>query len=194
MLEVDLHGKLSRSDYEWFVPETERLILKHGKIRILVTMHDFEGWDATALWEDIINSTAHVDEEVHENVLEIRLHGKLNRSDYEQFVPESEKLMLKYGRIRLLMIMDAFHGWDAGALWDAVKWNSRHFSQIERLAVVGEKPIEVRNTSGAFDLGVSREVHWQKWMTNFSRPFTNAEVRYFAHDELDTARAWINGI
>jgi len=140
-----------------------------------------------------MNCTAHIDEEVHENLLEIRLHGTLNRSDYEQFVPETEKLMSKYGKIRLLMIMDVFHGWDAGALWDAVKWNSRHFRQIERLAVVGEKAIEVRNTSGAFDLSVRREVHWQKWMTNFSRPFTHADVRYFAHDQLDAARTWING-
>ena len=139
-----------------------------------------------------MNSTAHIDEEVHENVLEIHLHGKLSRSDYERFAPDAEKMMLKYGKIRLLVIMDDFHAWDAGALWNTIKWNTRHFRQIERLAVVGGKSIEVRNTFGAFDLSVRREVHWQKWMTNFSRPFTNADVRYFTHEQLDTAHAWLN--
>lgn len=27
------------------------LTLKYGKIRVLVTLHDFKGWDASALWE-----------------------------------------------------------------------------------------------------------------------------------------------
>ncbi len=32
---------------------TERLIGEHGKIRILLEMHDFHGWEAGALWEDV---------------------------------------------------------------------------------------------------------------------------------------------
>ena len=54
VLEVDLHGKLTREDFERLGPQTDKLIERHGKIRILVTMHDFEGWDAGALWEVIV--------------------------------------------------------------------------------------------------------------------------------------------
>ena len=121
-----------------------------------------------------MNSTAHVDEEVHGKVLEVDLHGKLSREDYERFVPESEKLIQKYGRIRILVTMHEFHGWDAGALWEDLKWNARHFDQIERLAIVGEKT-------------------WHKWMTGFCKPFTTAKVRYFTLEQLAAARAWING-
>ena len=120
-----------------------------------------------------MNSTAHVDEEVHGRLMEIDLHGKLTREDYEKFVPETERLIAEFGTIRMLVTMHDFHGWDAGALWEDVKWNARHINEIERLAVVGEKT-------------------WHKWMTGFCRPFTTAKVRYFTHDQLDAARAWLN--
>ena len=120
-----------------------------------------------------MNSTEHVDEEVHGKVLEVDLHGRLSREDYEVFVPETEKLIGQYGKIRILVTMHDFHGWDAGALWADTKWNAKHFNQIERLAVVGEKT-------------------WHRLMTGFCRPFTSAQVRYFTHEQLAAARAWIN--
>ncbi|MGD9722862.1 MAG: STAS/SEC14 domain-containing protein [Pirellulales bacterium] len=53
ILSVTLSGKLSKEDYERFVPEVDSLIQKHGKLRILLNMHDFHGWTVGALWEDI---------------------------------------------------------------------------------------------------------------------------------------------
>ena len=52
-LEFHLRGRLSRADFEKFAPETERLIRESVEIRLLVTLHDFHGWDAGALWADI---------------------------------------------------------------------------------------------------------------------------------------------
>jgi len=52
LLEVHLTGKLVKEDYESLVPAVERLIGKHPRIRMLVEMHDFHGWTASALWED----------------------------------------------------------------------------------------------------------------------------------------------
>jgi hypothetical protein len=53
LLEVRASGKLSKEDYAQFRPELERLISRHGKIRILFEMEDFHGWSAGALWEEI---------------------------------------------------------------------------------------------------------------------------------------------
>jgi len=50
LLEVHLTGKLVRKDYEAFSPAVKRLVKKHGKIRMLVEMHAFQGWSAGALW------------------------------------------------------------------------------------------------------------------------------------------------
>ena len=53
VLEVQVSGKLGHEDYQDFVPKFEQLIKKHGKIRVLFEMVDFQGWNAGALWDDI---------------------------------------------------------------------------------------------------------------------------------------------
>jgi hypothetical protein len=53
VLVIRLGGKLTKPDYERFVPEVERLIRRHGKVRMLIQMHDFHGWRLSALWDDI---------------------------------------------------------------------------------------------------------------------------------------------
>jgi len=37
----------------------EAAAAKHGKVRLLAQFHDFKGWDAKALWDDIKFSTTH---------------------------------------------------------------------------------------------------------------------------------------
>jgi hypothetical protein len=117
--------------------------------------------------------SAHVAESVHGKILEVDLHGKLNRRDYDYFVPEVESLIREHCRIRILVTLHEFEGWDAGALWEDIKWDVKHFNDIERLAIVGHKC-------------------WHKWMTGFCKPFTTARVRYFDLDQLDEAHVWLN--
>lgn len=47
-----LGGKLTKETYEHFVPEIDRRIEEHGKLRMLVELVNFHGWTAGALWED----------------------------------------------------------------------------------------------------------------------------------------------
>ncbi len=51
-LNVHVSGKLTSADYDHFVPEFERLVGLHGKLRVLFDMSDFHGWDTGALWQD----------------------------------------------------------------------------------------------------------------------------------------------
>ena len=46
ILVVHVSGKLVKADYEHFVPEFERLVRQHGKLRVLFDMTGFHGWDA----------------------------------------------------------------------------------------------------------------------------------------------------
>ncbi len=105
-------------------------------------------------------------------VLEVRLTGKLTPKDYDLFVPTVERLVQKHGKIRLLVEMHDFHGWTASAVWQDIKFDARHFRDIERLAMVGEKK-------------------WQHAMAVFCKPFTTAKVRYFDQPELAQARTWL---
>lgn len=52
VLVVHVSGKLATADYEHVVPEFERLVREHGKLRVLFDMTSFHGWTAGALWED----------------------------------------------------------------------------------------------------------------------------------------------
>lgn len=102
----------------------------------------------------------------------VRVTGKIEKADYEQFGPEIEAMVAQHGKIRVLLETHDFHGWDAGALWEDIKFNAKHFNDIERLAVVGEKK-------------------WEKGMATFCKPFTTAQVRFFEHDQRVEALEWI---
>ncbi len=105
--------------------------------------------------------------------LEVFVTGKLVREDYTTFVPAVDGAVAARGKIRMLMVMHDFHGWTASAAWEDTKFGARHFRDIERLAMVGE-------------------TRWQHGMAIFCRPFTTATVRYFTHDKIEEARAWLN--
>jgi len=105
-------------------------------------------------------------------VLEAQLTGKLDKEDYQQFVPVVERLVREHGKIRMLVEMHNFHGWTAGALWQDLKFDAKHFKDIERLAMVGE-------------------AKWQHGMAMFCKPFTAATVRYFDRSAIAEARAWL---
>jgi len=105
-------------------------------------------------------------------VLTIRASGKLTAEDYHQFVPYTEQLINKHGKIRVLFDMREFHGWSLGALWEDIKFDLKHFKDIERLAMIGD-------------------CKWERWMAAFCRPFTSAEIRYYDQSEADQASPWI---
>ncbi|MGC4001906.1 MAG: STAS/SEC14 domain-containing protein [Pirellulales bacterium] len=56
---VALSGKLHDADYKTFVPLVDAEAAKDGKVNFLAKFHDFHGWDAHALWDDIVFSTTH---------------------------------------------------------------------------------------------------------------------------------------
>ncbi len=112
-------------------------------------------------------------EENNGKVLTIQVSGKLEKDDYVHLVPEFERLIRQHGKLSLLFDMTNFHGWDAGAAWEDMKLGIKHFSDIERIAMVGE-------------------MKWQHGLAMFSKPFTNAKVRYFDHLDLVEARKWLS--
>ena len=104
--------------------------------------------------------------------VEVQLTGKLITEDYEQLVPVVERLVKQHGKVRMLVVMHDFHGWTAAAFWADTKFAAHHFTDIERLAMVGE-------------------TKWQQGMAVFCKPFTTATVRYFDHTAMSEARAWL---
>ena len=105
-------------------------------------------------------------------LLEVHVSGKLTHADYQAFVPRFEQLVNQHGKIRVLFEMADFHGWEGPALWDDIKLDLKHFSDIELLAMVGD-------------------TKWEKGMSAFCKPFTTAKIRYFDRAAIADARAWL---
>ena len=104
--------------------------------------------------------------------LAIHVSGKLTRADYPDFVSEFERLVRQHGHLRVLFDMTNFHGWDAGATWEDIKFGLDHIGCIERMAMVGDKK-------------------WQHGMAVFFKPFTKATIRYFEHVDTAEAQKWL---
>jgi len=104
-------------------------------------------------------------------ILGFRMSGKLHDEDYKTFVPIVEASTAQ-GKIRLLAKFEDFHGWDMHALWDDIKFSTKHCTDIERIALVGDKK-------------------WEEWMAKVCKPFTMANIRYFDVKEENAAWAWL---
>jgi hypothetical protein len=107
-------------------------------------------------------------------LIAIRLSGKLLHRDYQQLIPIVEKRIEEHGAIRCLIEMTEFHGIEPRALWDEIKFDVRHARQIERCAVIGDRP-------------------WEAWMTKFSRLiFSRADIQFFEPADREKAWKWID--
>jgi SpoIIAA-like len=107
-----------------------------------------------------------------ERVLAFKMSGKLHDEDYKKFVPMVDDAIAKSGKVRMLAQFHDFHGWDAKALWDDIKFSTTHCTKIDRIALVGEKT-------------------WEKWMATVCKPFTMAKIKYFDATQLEAAKTWV---
>lgn len=116
--------------------------------------------------------TIELTENTEARLLEVKASGKLSAADYETLEPGVEKLIQDSGKIKILFIMHDFHGWEIGAVWEDIKFATKHCRDIERVAMVGEKT-------------------WEKWMATICKPFTMSSVKYFDVGEDEAARGWL---
>ena len=103
----------------------------------------------------------------------LSITGKLDRGDYDLFVPALEEAIERHGKINLLIELRDFHGWSAGAAWEDTKFGVRHFNDIENLVIIGER-------------------RWEKNLARFAKVFTRAKVRYFEQEDAVSAYDWMN--
>jgi hypothetical protein len=111
-------------------------------------------------------------EEMAGKLLVLKLTGKLTKEDYAHFLPAVESRIKQHGKVRMLVQMHDFHGWEMAALWEDIKFDMKHFHDIERLALVGDRK-------------------WEAGMAAFCKPFTTAQVRYFDESKAAEAMTWV---
>lgn len=107
-----------------------------------------------------------------EHYLVCRISGTFTKDDYDAAVPQiKNEMALREGRLRLMIVLENFHGWDIGALWEELKFGADHGGELGRVAVLGDAS--------------------EDWGVSLAKPFLRSEIRYFAMDERPAARAWL---
>jgi hypothetical protein len=111
-----------------------------------------------------------------EDVVGVEAIGTVSAEDYERvLVPAVEAALAESGdgRIRLLYVVGhEFPDYTAGAAWKDAKLGLGHVRSWERIAIVGDADW-LRHTIQGFG-----------WLMP-------GEIRVFALEELDGARAWV---
>ena len=112
-------------------------------------------------------------EEAGGEVVVLRAIGTLEQWDYRRFVPELDRLLRNRASVGLMLVLEpGFRGWASGTAWESVKLALKHFTHVERLALVGE---------------ARRTGRLRRWC----RLFSAAEVRCFEPGQTDEAGAWL---
>jgi hypothetical protein len=112
------------------------------------------------------------------NILWFRLFGKLTEEDYtNNLIPELERSLEQYKKIRLLIQVEYFGGWTQGGVWEELKGWSQ-FSKVERMAIVADESWD----------------EWMTWMVKITGIFTGLSVRFFKKGRIEEAWDWLETV
>ncbi|MEX0619070.1 MAG: STAS/SEC14 domain-containing protein [Pseudohongiellaceae bacterium] len=107
-----------------------------------------------------------------DNFIHAKASGKLTNEDYDDVISLAEEKIKKYGKTRWLIEIQDFRGWEIKAAIEDIRFDLKHFNDIEKLAIVGNRD-------------------WQRWAANLSEVFTGGEVRFFDITERTNALLWM---
>lgn len=106
------------------------------------------------------------------NTLGVSLSGEISAEDVRVLSACLEEMIEKHGKVRLLIEFREVDHIKAGALWEDLKFDARHYRDIGRLAIVGDSK-------------------WQKWLTSLAVPFASDDARFFHAAQISDAWEWL---
>ena len=61
-VEIEISARVSTEEFDKTARKLEAFIARHGRVRVLEIVHDFEGMDAKAFWHDLKFSLRHLND------------------------------------------------------------------------------------------------------------------------------------
>ena len=111
--------------------------------------------------------------EREKGLITIKISGMLKEAELDRAEQMAAEDMRSGGKIRLLLLVDNFQGWDNRDDWGDVSFQSQYDEQIEKIAIVCEE-------------------RWrQKAETFAGKGIRNVEIRSFTPSQAALAKAWI---
>ncbi len=107
-------------------------------------------------------------------LLQIRIHGMLKKTDYDQIIQIAKEAIVREGKVRALVILDGFEGWERHEDWGDVSFMMEQGQNIQKMAIVGEEK-------------------WKDDAIAFTgKGFRPTAVEFFAASRMNEARMWLN--
>lgn len=110
----------------------------------------------------------------HDNVLAVKITGKLTSADYEHvLIPRLDAMLARHGSLSILAVFDdTFTGWSLDAAWDDARYGLKHRGDFNRLAVVGGP-------------------QWIRWCMAATGFIFRGEMHAFPDGGLEEAWSWV---
>ncbi len=115
----------------------------------------------------------HVENSDYSNILFIKVSGQVDEDYYDVILPYLEQKTDKAGSINILIEFENFDQFDPADLWKDFKVDVKHFHKLNRIAIVGKD-------------------QWMKWITELTKPFAAARIKYFKPEAIGKAYEWVN--
>lgn len=107
-------------------------------------------------------------------VVELTVAGSATRADYDRIVAEMNGAIERFGKLRLIEVVEEIGSIDSSIWWQDIKWAWHHLKDVARCAVVTDKG-------------------WIGPVTRAAGALLPAEVRVFPLAEMGAARTWVRG-
>jgi hypothetical protein len=107
------------------------------------------------------------------DLFRVHISGVLSKTELENVEAVAAREIKRLGKIKLLVILEQFQGWERGADWGDVTFFTMHDQDIERIAIVGAE--KWRDDALAFTGAGLRK----------------AAVKFYPSSESAQAHAWL---
>lgn len=106
-------------------------------------------------------------------VLHVRISGVMKLSDQQSLQTAGMELMAKGRKVRLLVALEDFQGWEKGVDWGDVGFLMSHGDDIAKMAIVGDEK-------------------WKDQVFAFvGKGFRKTEIEFFSSSSMKQAQNWI---
>jgi hypothetical protein len=107
-------------------------------------------------------------------ILHFKVMGTLTKGEVSWLQSKTVAGIKRWGKVRALVILEDFQGWEKGPGWDDMSFSNEHDRNIEKMAIVGPE-------------------QWRDWACAFAgKGFRSVAVEYFVPSLLQRAKDWLS--
>lgn len=107
------------------------------------------------------------------SILRFKIKGEFKKAESDHLQRVAESTIKQRGKIKILIILEDFQGWEKGADWGDISFAIEHDEDIEKMAIVGDE-------------------EWKDLVFAFlAQPLRRTQIEYFDSTRIKEASAWI---